>query len=191
MHTGCFLHRLWRAREGASALEFAILAPVFLLLIFAITEFSLIMLVSNIMENATSITSRLGRTGYSEATLSREDTIRAQVEQRAGVFLDPARLTISAKSYSLFNQIGDAEPWNDTNHNGIAEAGEYTDINGNGVYDTDMGSAGYGGADDVVVYTVRYPWTILTPILREILGDANGEFPITAHAVVKNEPYDD
>lgn len=191
MMTGFFLRRLWRAREGASALEFAILAPVFILLMLGITEFAIIMLVSNIMENATSISSRLGRTGYNEAALSREATIRAQVERKAGVFLDPARLTIDAKSYSQFNQIGDAEPWNDSNHNGIAEAGEYTDINGNGVYDTDMGMAGYGGAEDVVVYTVRYPWPVMTPIMRELVGDANGEFIITAHAVVKNEPYDD
>lgn len=185
------LCRFWRAREGVSAIEFAIIAPVLLLLIFGIIEFATIMLLANIMENATSISSRLGKTGYAAGGKSRTDTIRDSVIDRAGGLIDPAKLTITSKYYEQFDQIGDAEPWNDANHNGIAETGEYVDINGNGQYDADMGIAGFGDAEDIVVYTVRYPWNIMTPIMREIIGDAQGEFPITAHAVVKNEPYDD
>ncbi len=184
------LRRFWRAHEGVSAVEFAMLAPVFLLLLFGIIEFSLIMLVTNIMENATSITSRMGRTGYAAAGTSREDTIRASIDDRAGVFIDPQRLTITSKYYQQFDQINDAEPWNDANHNNVAETGEYTDINGNGQYDSDMGQAGYGNAEDIVVYTVRYPWSIMTPIMREIIGNTQGKFPIVAHAVVRNEPYE-
>lgn len=185
------LRRFWRAREGVSAIEFAIIAPVLMLLIFGIVEFAIIMLVANMMENATSISSRLGKTGYAASGKSRADTIRDSVIARAGNLIDPARLAITSKYYEQFDQIGDAEPWNDANHNGIAETGEYSDINGNGQYDADMGLAGYGNAEDIVVYTIRYPWPIMTPIMREIIGDAQGEFPVTAHAVVKNEPYDD
>jgi hypothetical protein len=165
--------------------------PVFLLLTFGIVEFGTIMLVANILENATSISSRLGKTGYTAGGQSREVTIRNSVIARAGNLIDPANLTISSKHYEQFDQIGEAEPWNDANHNGIAEAGEYNDINGNGERDADMGLAGYGDADDIVVYTVSYPWSIMTPVMREVIGNAQGKFPLTAHAVVKNEPYDD
>ncbi len=185
------LRRLWRANDGVSAIEFAVVAPVLLLLIFGIVEFATIMLVANIMENATSISSRLGKTGYAADGKSRSDTIRDSVITRAGGLIDPTKLSITSKYYEQFDQIGDAEPWNDTNHNGIAEAGEYNDINGNGQYDADMGLAGYGNAEDIVVYTILYPWGVMTPIMREIIGNAQGEFPITARAVVKNEPYDD
>ncbi|PZP87276.1 MAG: hypothetical protein DI582_00470 [Azospirillum brasilense] len=171
-------------------MEFAMLAPVLLLLIFGVIEFSLIMLVSNILENATSISSRLGKTGYAQSGLSREDTIRQSIEQRAGGLVDPQKLSITSKYYAQFDQIGDAEPWNDSNGNGVAEVGEYNDINGNGQYDADMGLAGYGDAEDIVVYTVHYPWNVLTPFMRELIGDAQGNFPIETHAVVKNEPYD-
>lgn len=186
-----FIQRLWFARDGVTAIEFAVIAPVLLLLMFGILEFALIMLVSNVMESATSITSRLGRTGFVEAGKSREETILASIERRAGTMLDSSKVTITAKHYEQFDQIGDAEPWTDKNSNGIAEVGEYDDINGNGMYDSDMGLAGYGNAEDIVVYTVRYPWPIMTPIMRELIGDTQGNFPITAHAVVKNEPYDD
>lgn len=185
------LRRFWRANEGVSAIEFAIVVPVLLLLIFGIVEFATIMLVANIMENATSISSRLGKTGYTASGQSRSDTIRASVIARAGGLVDSNKLTITSKFYKQFDQINNAEPWNDANGNGLAEVGEYTDINGNGQYDSDMGLAGFGNAEDIVVYTVNYPWSIMTPIMREIIGNGNGEFPITARAVVKNEPYDD
>ena len=187
----CMLRRLWRANDGVTAIEFAVVAPVLILLMFGIVEFATIMLVANMMENATSISSRLGKTGYASGGKSRADTIRDSVIARAGQLIDPTKLTITSKYYEQFDQIGDAEPWNDANHNGIAEPGEYTDINGNGQWDSDMGMAGYGDAEDIVVYTVRYPWGIMTPIMRELIGDAQGQFPITSHAVVKNEPYDD
>ena len=186
-----FWQRLWQAEDGVSAIEFAILVPVLILMMFGIIEFGLIMLASNMMESATSITSRLGKTGYSASGESREDTLLASVRDHTSALLDPDKLSISSKYYDQFDEIGDAEPWNDRNHNGIAEVGEYTDVNGNGTYDTDMGSSGYGNAEDIVVYSIHYPWPILTPIMREVIGDEDGNFEITAHAVVKNEPYDD
>ena len=180
--------RLRRCERGVTALEFALLAPVLLLILLGILEFALIMLVTNIMESATSISSRLGKTGFAEAGLSREQTIINAIGDRAGVLLDADQLVITSKYYEQFDQIGDAEPWNDSNHNGTPDAGEYSDINGNGQYDADMGLAGYGNADDIVVYRISYPWLLATPLLSTLVGQ-NGVFTITTHAVVKNEPY--
>lgn len=182
------LRRFARCTRGITAMEFAIIAPVMILITFSILEFSLMMLVTNIMESATSLSSRLGKTGYAEAGESREDTILASIRDRAGVLINADNLTITSKYYEQFDQIGDAEPWNDTNHNGSPDSGEWSDINGNGVYDADMGLAGYGNADDIVVYTVSYPWEVVTPIMRELIGE-DGVYTITTHAVVKNEPY--
>lgn len=184
------LARFLRAEEGLTALEFCFVAPILILMLFAVIEFSLVMLVSNMMESATNISSRLGKTGFTASGQSREETILASIRERAGPLIDPTLLTIGTKVYGRLSQIGQPEPWHDTNHNGSVDPGEYDDINGNGVYDTDMARAGYGGARDIVVYTVSYPWEIQTPIMRELIGDANGRFPITASAVVKNEPYD-
>jgi hypothetical protein len=185
------LRRLGRDRRGVTAIEFAIVAPVLLLLMFGIIEFSLIMFASNMMEGATAVSSRLGKTGYVEDGQTREETIINAIRSRTDGFLDTNLFTVTSKFYKQYDQINDPEPWNDTNGNGVPEAGEYTDINGNGQWDSDMAQAGYGGADDVVVYTISYPWPIITPIMREVMGNAQGNFTITAHAVVKNEPYDD
>ncbi|MEJ0010825.1 MAG: TadE/TadG family type IV pilus assembly protein [Alphaproteobacteria bacterium] len=182
---------MWRDESGVTAVEFAIVAPILLLLLFGILEFSGIMLVSVLMEGATNMSSRLGATGYSSGGESRTQTILDAVKQNAGVLIDANNVTVTAESYGQFNQIGQPEPYTDTNHNGQYDAGEpYTDINGNGQWDADMGAAGYGGAGDVVVYTVSYPWHIMTPMMGRLIG-TGGIYTITAHAVVKNEPYND
>jgi hypothetical protein len=63
----------------------------------------------------------------------------------------------------------------------------FIDINGNGSWDADMGQAGLGNPGDVVVYTVSYPWPIVTPIISAIIGST---YTITTRTVVRNEPYD-
>lgn len=183
------VNRFAREERGVTAIEFAVIAPVTLLLTFGIIEFGLIMMVFNVMEGATSISSRLGKTGFTAEGLTRQQTILNSITNRAGTLIQSNLLTVSSKFYRQFDQINDPEPYIDANSNGSYNSGEsYTDINGNGQWDADMGSSGYGSAGDVVVYTVSYPWTITTPIMREILGH-NGVYTITTHAVVKNEPY--
>lgn len=181
--------RFFRAQDGVAAIEFAAVAPVLLLLIMGIIEFSLIMLASNVLESATNLSSRLSKTGFADAGVTREQTIINAVKAQAGSLLDSTKLTISSKYYQQFDQINDPEPWTDKNSNGTWDAGEpYTDINGNGKWDADMGVAGYGGPGDIVVFTVSYPWSIATPIISDLVG-TNGAYTITSHAVVRNEPY--
>lgn len=178
-----------RASSGVTAVEFAVIAPVLMLLIFGIIEFSLIMTVYNAMEGATSISSRLGKTGFTAAGLTRAQTIINTITDRAGAVIDANQITITSKFYKQYDQINDPEPYADANANGSYDTGEgYSDINGNGQWDADMGASGYGSAGDVVVYNVSYPWPIATPIMRELIG-TGGYYTITTHAVVKNEPY--
>lgn len=183
------IRKLLQREEGVTAIEFAVIAPVLLLLLLGIIEFSIIMMVYNVMEGATAISSRLGKTGFTGTGLTREQTILNSITARAGSLITPSSLTVTSKFYKQYDQINDPEPYMDTNGNGTHDAGEtYTDINGNGQWDADMGSSGYGSAGDVVVYTVSYPWSIATPIISDLIG-AHGIFTITTHAVVKNEPY--
>jgi len=183
-----------REQRGAAAVEFAILLPVLAFMTLGAIELGLAMLAQHIMESATFSASRLGKTGYAangqfEDLVARQAAMRAAINKRAGTLLDVQKVTITTKSYSQFSQIGQPEPFMDANGNGKRDNGEnFTDINGNGVYDTDMGASGLGGAKEVVVYTVTYPWTITTPFIGKVLGD-DGTLNLTARAVVLNEPF--
>ena len=45
------------------------------------------------------------------------------------------------------------------------------------------------GVTALFIYKVRYNWSVLTPFLSSALGGANGEFPINAVVVTKNEVF--
>jgi hypothetical protein len=180
-----------RHSEGVTALEFALIAPVFLMMLFGTLEYCLVMYATHILESATTNTSRLGKTGFSETGEGREETILAEIERRAAGMLDIEELEISTLSYEGFDNIGQAEPYFDANSNGSYDAGEtFDDINGNGTRDEDMGAQNLGDAKDVVVYTVTYPWQVISPMLVPVLGQG-GVVTLSARTVVRNEPYDD
>ncbi len=183
----CILRYSTVGNEGVATLEFAMIAPVLLLLMMGIVEFSLVTFTMSVMEGATSYTARYGKTGYTAAGSTREEQIVANIENRTGGLLDPDNIDISTQVYSAFDNVGDPEPFTDTNNNLTYNVGEpYSDINGNSQWDADMGDAGLGDANDVVVYTVSYPWNLMTPIIGAIIGST---FNITVRTVVKNEPY--
>jgi len=179
---------LFKDEEGVTAVEFAFVAPVFLLLISAVIEFSLVMFTTSVMEGATNSTSRLGKTGYTPAGFTRGEAIINAVKDRTASLLDPAKITIDSKVYSDFSKVGKPEPCvNPVNPPCSGTAGvNYVDVNGNGNWDQDMGAAGLGNAGDIVVYTVTYPWAIMSPLMHPMLGSI---YNISVRSIVRNEPF--
>ena len=179
--------RMLRDERGITTLEFAFLAPVLMLFIMGIIEFSLIMFTQAVMESATGNTARMGKTGFTTPGITRQQQLINNVVSRTAGFLDPNKISVNMRVYPNFDNVNDPEPYTDANGNGHHDNGEtYTDINGNGQWDEDMGAAGAGNAKDVVVYTVSYPWPIMTPVIKAIIGNT---FNVTARTVVKNEPF--
>ena len=43
-----------------------------------------------------------------------------------------------------------------------------------------------GGPGDIVVYRLRYDWTIMVPIFTPFFGDS---VPLDANVAVRNEPF--
>lgn len=181
------LRSLWRDTRGATAVEFVFVAIPVIYLMVGILEFSAAMTVSNSLEAATNLSSRLGKTGYvdTEADLDQSETIREEIERRVGPLIDMNKLEIDAKAFSDFGDVDSPEAWNDADEDGVPDAGEWTDTDGDNFCD---GCTGFGGADNVVIYTITYPWTIMTPLMNRLLGE-DGIFNLTAYSVVKNEPY--
>lgn len=182
-------HRLQASESGITSVEFAIIAPVFLLMIMGIIEFALIMFTSSVMESATNNTARLGKTGYIVPGITRMQTIVNNVAARTAGLLDPTQITVSSTVYSNFNDIGQPEPCVSPVTPpcpGVATV-NFVDVNGNGTWDSDMGQAGLGNPGDVVVYTVSYPWRVVTPLINVITGTT---INITTRTVVRNEPYE-
>jgi hypothetical protein len=181
---------LFRCRRGVTMIEFALIAPVLFLLIMGIIEFALVMYVSAILEGATSSGSRFGKTGFAPAGQSAEQYIRTEIQRLAGGFIDLNKLTITILAYDTFSNVGQAEPCFTALCGSGASGVDYKDVNGNGHRDLDMGKADDPGAGgEVVLYRVSYPWPLFTPLIRNFLGDANGNYVVTTIATVRNEPF--
>lgn len=186
MRRSCLPRKLCRADGGAAAVEFTLVSGVLLLFLIGVFEYAFAMFVDGTLEAAVLTASRYGITGATEEGQTREDIIREIVLERTHNLIPAEKMTIDTKVYQNFGQIGQPEPFTDTNHDGVRQDGEsFTDVNGNGLWDDDMGSAGLGGPGDVVLYTVEYTGTSLTGFFKPIIGEIHHR----AAVAVRNEPF--
>jgi hypothetical protein len=192
LRSNCLCKRLIRSISddtGVTAVEFAMVAPILMLLLVGIFEFGLIFAADIFLKDATNDAARTGRTGFVAEGSTQDEMVLGMVRQETGILMDPDKITIESTAYAGFDKLKKPEPFIDANKNGKRDDGEnFTDVNGNGKYDTDQGRAGYGGANEVVLYTVSYPWRLFTPLVGKLVG-TDGVLTLTATAVVQNEPY--
>jgi Flp pilus assembly protein TadG len=171
-------------QRGATIIEFAIVAPVLLLLIMGLAELCYQAYVQAVLTGAMQ---KAGRDSTIEGASSTTATIDAAVMSQVHAAAPSATGTSTRKSYAEFGYI-DPEPFTDTNGDGVRETGEcFTDINGNGTWDADPGVSGQGNASDAVVYTMTVSYPRLFP-LAGWLG-WSGTAAISATTVLKNQPY--
>lgn len=153
-----------RLRRGAAAIEFALVAPAFFLIFIGVVEMSLAMLAQHLLENATFNASRLAKTGYIATGRTQIQTVMDVLDTELGSLaplIDVAKISFTSTAFGQLDRIG---------------------LPG-------QGADGLGAADQIVVYTISYPWKIFTPMISNIIGDANGIITLTSHIVVRNEPY--
>lgn len=180
---------LKRSESGVSAVEFGLGAPVLFLVLVAVSEIGAILFASAALEGAAREATREIITGYAPAGVSRSDHILQVAKDRMFNLAAPGTEDISSKVYGDFSDIGEPEPYSDTNDNGEYDIGEcFVDINGNVQWDADMAIAGLGGSGDVVVYTLTFQRSLMTELFARAVG-LDGNITLTASTAVKNEPY--
>lgn len=177
-------------RDGSPAIEFALAFPVILGLTMGIIEIGHITFANATLEGAVREASRRGVTGFIPDNTSREDHVRGRIIEMMEIFSLEGTIEIDTKVYDSFADIGKPEPFSDDNGNGTYDSGEcFTDVNQNGVWDTDMGVAGLGGAGAIVVYTANINLRLLLPAFRWMTGSEDGSIRLEASTAVRNEPF--
>ncbi|KQM41389.1 TadE/TadG family type IV pilus assembly protein [Sphingomonas sp. Leaf10] len=179
--------RLNRDRRGATFVEFALLAPVLLLLLMGLFDLSYRSYVQALLTGALQQAARNG-TLEGNATTSAAAAIDEQVIRQVRPVA--ANLTWTSKRSYYRNYDGvDAEPFDDANRNNKYDPGEcFTDMNGNRLWDADPGLDGQGGANDITIYTVEVTYPRLFP-LTGLMGLPPDQ-KISATSALKNQPYD-
>lgn len=180
------MRRLDHDDRGVAALEFGLVAPVLILLIMGTIELSIALFLGISLEQGVLEASRYSITGSTTGGVSREARVLQILQQYTFGLVTLSSSNLTTLVYPSFDDVGEPEPFTDSNGNGSYDAGEpFTDVNGNGQWDSDMGAAGLGGPGDIVVYRVNYDWGFVTRYLEDLIGDIT----LTGSIAVRNEPY--
>lgn len=175
--------RLAAARDGAAAIEFALAAPVFMLLVLGLGDIGHMAYVRALLNGAVERAAR-------SASLESGDTTAADdmVKNAIKPVIPGATVTTSRKSYYDFADVDRPEKFTDTNRDGTCNPGEnFVDENRSGRWEADVGKGGNGGAGDVVIYTVTVTYK---PVFSaKLLGNWNSTRTMTAVGVRKNQPF--
>ncbi|WOF42953.1 pilus assembly protein [Sphingopyxis indica] len=179
------LRRLRQSERGVALVEFALTAPVFLLILMGIFDYSWQLYAQQVLQGAVS---KAGRDSTIETYVNDPSALDDRVREQVQNVFSNAVVTFSRKSYDRFDQVGVEERYTDSNHNDSYDVGEcYDDSNGNGQWDADRGSEGNGGADDVILYTASMTFDRVLPVWR-MLGQPQST-TLTSTTVLRNQPF--
>jgi len=172
--------RATRARMRAestranAAIEFAMVAPVFFLLLLAIMEDGVIYFAGATLQYATDNAARYVRTGQAQAA----SLTQAQFRQRICNDITPllqcnSNLQVDLQSFSGYGGAGFTNP-----------------VDASGNLNSSLNNYQTGTACNVVLLRVFYTWNIITPMLSPFLTNmSTGKHLITATAAFRNEPF--
>ncbi len=166
--------RLGRARGGATAVEFALVAAPFFFLLFAIIEVTMVFFTSTALENATMETARKIRTGQLQSTgASGADFTNQVCAAMSGLISCQGKLSVDVRTFQDFGNININNP-----------------IDNQGNLDTNAFQFDPGGAGDIVLVRVFYTWKINTPLIGSVFANMAGNNRlIAATAAFRNEPF--
>lgn len=178
------LHRIARDKRGATAVEFALVAPVLLMMVFGIFDIGHNMYTTSMLQGSIQQAAR-------RATIegSDEATLDALVTQAVHSISPYATLEFSRTAYTNFSDIARPEDFTDMDSNGSCNNGEaFEDTNGNGTWDTDRGVEGQGSARDAVLYRVTTTYRRLFPVAQFIPGQTE-DITLETQTVLRNQPF--
>lgn len=178
------LRRFGRNRGGSAAVEFALVAPVFFALLFAIIESALMFFASQVLETATQNSARMVLTGQQQngqlplmSPCSSSDTtaqkFKCYVCSQIPALFDCSGIYVDVESYPSFSSVSIDDH--------IDAAGNF---NASGMQFTP------GGAGDIVVVRVFYQWPLFVTGLGYNIANLSGNKRLlVATAAFKNEPF--
>lgn len=163
-----------RNRRGSAAVEFALVAPVFFALLFAIIETAIMFFASQVLETMTANASRLIMTGTEQnsGTSSLADFQQKVCPTSVLFMFSCANVSVDVQTVPTFSNVTFSSP-----------------IDANGIF-TPPNNYAPGGSSSIVVVRVFYPWQLfVTGLGYNISNMAGSKRLLIATAVFQNEPY--
>lgn len=168
------LRRFGRNRTASAAVEFALVAPVFIALLFAILETAIMFFASQVLETVTQNSARQVLTGqaqganYTSWSNFRDNVVCPQIP----ALLTCANIYVDVESTSQFSSAVITNPIN------------------SGTLDTSGFGYNPGGPGSTVTVTLYYQWPLFVTGLGYNIANLNGNMRLLqATAAFQTEPY--
>jgi len=173
---GNILRRFRRNHRGSAVVEFALVAPIFFGLLFAIIELALVFFASQVLETVTQDSARLVQTGQAQAAAYDAANFKKLVvcaRPLANLLFDcMSGVYVDVQSYPAFSNVVITDP--------IDAAKNFTN---NMQYNP-------GNAGDIVVVRAFYQWPLFVTGLGYNISNLSGSKRLlSATAAFRNEPY--
>jgi Flp pilus assembly protein TadG len=167
------LRRFRRNRRGSAAVEFALVAPVFFALLFAIIETAIVFFAGQVLETVAQDSARMIMTGQAQTGGYSQGQFKDYVCGRISVLFDCANgIYVDVKSYPAFTNVSITDP-----------------IDGGKNFIPTM-QYSPGGPGDIVVVRLFYQWPlIVTGIGYNAANLSGSKRLLAATAAFRNEPY--
>lgn len=184
--------RLRRDQRGGPALEFALIAPAMLMLCMGLGELAYQGYVQAVLTGAVQ---KAGRDATIQGWATQTGTLDQVIKNQITSIAPDAVFNSVRNNYDNYGAIA-GEPFTDSKYpanssgvyDGICDHGEsYTDVNGNGKYDSDLSQDGEGGANDISKYTMTVTYPRIFPV-GFWLGWGS-TISLSATTLLKNQPY--
>lgn len=162
-------------KRGIAAVEFAMIAIPFFLLIFGLLEVCVIFIMSSVLEHGASEVAREIRTGQlQQVGISQEDFKERVCEELFTLMSCDEKLQIDVKKFDNFAASGNPDPINPTTRE----------------LDTDSFGHDLGAQNEIVVVRVFYQWDLLIPVMSAPLANmSNNRRLLQATIAFRNEPF--
>ena len=166
------LRRFRRNRRGSAAVEFALVAPVFFALLFAIIETALVFFASQVLETITQDSARMIMTGQAQAASYTQAQFKTFLCGRIPALFTCADLYVDVQSYAAFSGVAISDP-----------------IDGAKNFVPNM-KYSPGSAGDIVVVRAFYQWPLFVTGLGYNIANLTGSKRLlSATAAFRNEPF--
>lgn len=174
---GPALRRFGRARRGAAAVEFGLVAVPFFLLMFGVGELSMMGLAQTSLDYAVNETARRIRTGEAQTAGNSYTDMQNQICTGMNRFI------VATCNGNLFLDVNHYTSF-------VNAANGQIDPVQNNQFQTNGFGYSPGVASDIVVVRAYYRWQVITPLFQPIFQNISGGNRILVSTMMfRNEPY--
>jgi Flp pilus assembly protein TadG len=166
--------RFSKNRSGTAAIEFAIVAPAFLVALVGTMEIGIAYGAQASLQNSANVAARLVRTGQAQGNSLTQQQFRDQICANIQPLLAcDSNLQIDLESYNGFGSAGFGSP-----------------LASDGTLNPSLNQYQPGNPCDVVLLRVFYKWQVITPLIGPMLANMpNNTMLMSATSAFRNEPY--